>query len=161
MGRLISWIALAFFILVVPFISWFYLKKGFDYRRALISEIVPKDSISSSLDTAFIFRGKTTVFSKTGFNDNSDLVKGLEEQFQKVIDFQLVTVDSLTGLNVIPAGYLSDFFGKYGANQLILMDTAMRVRNVYDYDAESIKKLVEHIAIVLPRQKESDIEMKK
>ena len=106
MGRLISWIALAFFILVVPFISWFYLKKGFDYRRALISEIVPKDSISSSLDTAFIFRGKTTVFSKTGFNDNSDLVKGLEEQFQKVIDFQLVTVDSLTGLNVIPAGYL-------------------------------------------------------
>ena len=41
------------------------------------------------------------------------------------------------------------------------MDTAMRVRNVYDNDAESIKKLVEHIAIVLPRQKESDIEMKK
>jgi hypothetical protein len=161
MGRLISWIALAFFILVVPFISWYYLKKGFDYRRALISEIVPKDSIPSLLDTSFLFRGKTTVFSKTGFTDNSVLVKGLEEQFQKVINFQLVTVDSLTGLNIIPADYLTDFFGKYGANQLILMDTAMRVRNVYNNDAQSIKKLVEHIAIVLPRQKESDIEMKK
>mgnify|MGYP003513636149 CR=1 FL=1 len=96
-----------------------------------------------------------------GFTENSDIVNGLEEQFQKVINFQLLTVDSLAGLNVIPAGYLTDFLGKYGDKQFILLDTAMRVRNVYNDDAESIKKLVEHIAIVLPRQKESDIEMKK
>lgn len=161
MGRLISWIALGFFIVVVPFISWFYLKKGFDYRRTLLSEISVKDSISHSLDIALLFRGKTTVFSKNGFSEKPELITGLNEQFQKVVNFQLMSIDSLAGLNVMPKDYLADFFSKYENSQLILIDTAMRVRNVYVSDKESVKKLVEHISIVLPRQKESDIEMKK
>lgn len=161
MGRLISWITLGFFIVVVPFISWYYLKKGFDYRRTLLSEVVTKDSIPHALDTTLLFRGKTTVFSKSGFADKPELITGLNEQFQKVVNFQLMSVDSLAGLNVMPKDYMAVFFNKYQNSQLILIDTAMRVKNVYGSDKESVKKLVEHISIVLPRQKESDIEMKK
>ncbi|MBK7638342.1 MAG: hypothetical protein IPJ13_31765 [Saprospiraceae bacterium] len=101
------------------------------------------------------------MFSKSGFADKPELITGLNEQFQKVVNFQLMSVDSLAGLNVMPKDYMAVFFNKYQNSQLILIDTAMRVKNVYGSDKESVKKLVEHISIVLPRQKESDIEMKK
>lgn len=39
--------------------------------------------------------------------------------------------DSLAGLNVMPKDYMAVFFNKYQNSQLILIDTAMRVKNVY------------------------------
>lgn len=161
MGRLISWIALGFFIVVVPFISWYYLKQGFNYRRALMAEVVPKDSIPVLQDTFGLLRGKTTVFSKNGFRSDTLIVTGLKSQFEKVVDFQILAGDSTSSTPKLSKFFLDNYFNKYGDNQIVLIDTAMRIRNVYESDKESIKKLVEHIAIILPKPKDVDIEMKK
>lgn len=162
MGKLISWLALGFFVVVVPFISWYYLKQGYNYRKQILSEVKIKDSLDVTQDSMAYFKSKTTVLLLNRTEKSETLAKGLLEQFKKINGFQIASFDSLSSLTtIIPANYIKSYQTKYANNSILLIDTSLRIRNAYNDDPESIKKLIEHIAVILPRQKEADIEMKK
>jgi len=161
MGKFISWVALGFFVVVVPFISWYYLKQGYNYRKAILSEVLPKDSIYFRLDTNGLLKSKTTVLvlSKSSQEINTN-INGVYEQFKNVPNFQIVSFDSISGNTIkIDSGFV-DLRPKYHEFSFILVDTAYRIRNFYPNNDTSIKKLIEHIAVILPRQKDADIKMK-
>lgn len=154
MGKQISWIALFLLLVVVPFGSWFYLSKGLNFRKHSLSEIVPKDSLSIELDTSEIFRGKTSLVVLTHDDNTKEITSSVYTQFKNTVGFQLVYVDTLQN------EALKTQFTKYSGKAFVVIDEKMRVRNSYHNDLESIRKMVEHIAIIIPRPKETDIQMK-
>ncbi|MBK8625848.1 MAG: hypothetical protein IPN86_09890 [Saprospiraceae bacterium] len=159
MGKLISWVAVLLLLVVVPIGSWVYLNKGLNYRKAALAELIPKDSISANLDTLDLLKGKVSLIilenSKT-----AEIVKALEDQFNNSQGFQIIYKDSMVGNSFLPNSYLGDFFNKEDDFSFALLDERMRVRNYYKNDIESVRKMVEHIAIVIPRPKETDIVQK-
>ncbi len=160
MGKLISWIALIFFVVVVPFISWYYLKLGYNYRKQILSEVRAKDSIHVSLDSLSLLRSKTTLLILNSSNKTANITDGIREQFKNVNGFQIASFDSLSSAIVLPDNYIEKTQSKYKASVLLLIDTSLKIRNAYNDNPESIRKLIEHIAVILPRQKDADIKMK-
>lgn len=160
MGKLISWLALALFLVVAPLVSWLYLKKGLDYRRLSLSELVPKDSIDLKSDTAHLLNGKTSLFVYQMDEKHQQIISNIQEQYKNSEGFQVLVRDSLTTYLKWPEHLAPDFLARQNKYKFLLIDTKLKLRNGYNDDEKSIKKMIEHIAIVLPRLKESDIKMK-
>ena len=139
MGKLLSWIVLGLFLVVVPFISWYYLKEGLDYRKKALSELIAKDSISVELDSLQKLAGRTTLLLNKSSKDVTDLIPPIIH---------------------LPENYISQLRTKYADQSFILIDTSLFIRNTYKHDMDAVRKMIEHIAIVIPRVKESDIKMK-
>ena len=160
MGKLLSWIVLGLFLVVVPFISWYYLKEGLDYRKKALSELIAKDSISVELDSLQKLAGKTTLLLNKSSKDVTDLISPIQEQFKNTQGFQIISFDTIPGIIHLPENYLSQLRTKYADQSFILIDTSLFIRNTYKHDMDAVRKMIEHIAIVIPRVKESDIKMK-
>ncbi len=161
MGKLLSWIVLGLFVIVVPLGSWYYLSLGLNYRKAALAELTVKDSINIKSDTLNILKGKTTVLALKGGDQISSHLKQLNDQFKNSYSFQIVSYDTSTVYTHIPLEYLFSVKQKYAGSDYVLLDTSSHIRNVYIDNTEGIKKLIEHLAIVIPRAKEVDINMKK
>lgn len=158
MGKFITWFFLILLVVVVPLGSWFYLKKGLDYRKGALSELAVKDVIEKSSDSLDLLYGKTSIIViDTQIHEN--ILGSIREQFKNTPGFQVLNAvkDSTYSW---PSGYLGNVWIRYKESSFVLVDTAGNIRNVYASDSVSIKKLVEHTAIVIPRPKESDIKMK-
>ncbi len=160
MGKLLSWIVLGLFLVVVPFISWYYLKEGLDYRKQALSELKVKDSIQIELDSLLILKGNTTLLVLQSGKEVTDLLHPIQEQFKNTQNFQIVSFDQTSGFDYLPLGYLSQLKSKYNDESFMLIDTSLYIRNTYKHDMDAVRKMIEHIAIVIPRVKESDIKMK-
>jgi hypothetical protein len=159
MGKLISWVAVILLLGVVPIGSWVYLNKGLNYRKAALAELVPKDSINISLDTLKLLSDKTTLIVLRD-KDTNEIVEAIKDQFKNAQGFQVLYRDSIGGSNYLPLGYAGGYFIKDDNFSFVLVDTKLKVRNYYKNDIGSVKKMIEHIAIVIPRPKEADIEQK-
>jgi hypothetical protein len=160
MGKLLSWIVLGLFLVVVPFISWYYLKEGLDYRKKALSELIAKDSISVKIDSLKKLAGKTTLLLNKSSKDVTDLIPPIQEQFKNTVGFQIISFDTVPGIVHLPENYLGQLRTKYSDQTFILIDTSLFIRNTYKHDMDAVRKMIEHIAIVIPRVKESDIKMK-
>jgi hypothetical protein len=158
MGKFISWLLLGLFVVVVPLGSWFYLKKGLDYRKGALQELVAKDSIEASLDSLHLIFGKTSVIVIDSLVD-ADITAGIRDQFKNTPGFQVVYING-SDQTQWPDDYLNSFLKKYQGSGYMLIDTAGKVRNVYENSDEGLKKLIEHTAIVIPRPVETDIKVK-
>lgn len=158
MGKLISWLLLGLFVVIVPLGSWFYLKKGLDYRKGALKELTAKDSIESSIDSLHLLIGKTSVIVLDSLVD-ADITAGIRDQFKNTPGFQVVYINGRDETQW-PNEYLNSFLSKYQGRGYMLIDTAGKVRNVYDNSDEGLKKLIEHTAIVIPRPVEADIKVK-
>ena len=161
MRKLISWIALAGLLFVVPLVSWLYLKKGLEYRKNILKEVAVKDSVSVNEDSLHILRGKTTVLVLATGSKHSEIVEGIRLQYEDVPRFQIWQSGESSSDGKIPADYCSSLVAKYPEDVFMLIDTSLRIRNTYGASADEVKKLIEHIAVVLPRKEEADIKMKK
>ncbi|MBK9734381.1 MAG: hypothetical protein IPO92_05180 [Saprospiraceae bacterium] len=160
MSKLISWIVLGLFVVAVPFGSWYYLKKGLDFRRHALSELLVKDSISVKEDSLKLMIGKTSVLVLRNSPEIGEHLQAIYTQFKKTDGFQIICFDSIGTFPVLPVGYLSGLKAKFGQNDFVLIDTGNKIRHVYNNNIEDIKKMIEHIAITIPRPKEADIKMK-
>jgi hypothetical protein len=160
MGKLVSWIALGIFLIIVPLGSWYYLRLGLEYRRSSLAELLPKDSISVSEDSLQFFSNHTTVLSLSTADTDLAYMVSVQEQFKNSNGFRILFVDSVGGFTQIPSGYITNVLDRYKGSNFMLIDGNLKVRNVYNHDLESIKKMIEHIAMVIPRVKEADIKMK-
>ncbi len=163
MAKWISWVALFLLLVVVPFGSWYYLKSGLDYRKQALSELLPKDSISLSQDSLSIFHGNTTILVLGQDTSSFQVIRTIGKQFEKVPYFQCIFLDSTAadhGFTPLPSGYAAEALKKY-RQAYLLIDTSATIRNVYNASKQDVQKLIAHTAIVLPREKESDIELKR
>ncbi len=164
MGKLISWVAVILLLAVVPFGSWYYLKGGLDYRKKALSELIVKDSIPSSIDSLHLLSGKTTVLSFSTDSASRIVFASLLKQFEKTPGFQVMNIDTMTSDGSFLFSRNEDFsrfMATYEGKNFVLVDTSLNIRNSYSQSDEEIRKLIEHVAIVIPRQKESDIQLKK
>lgn len=155
--------AVASLVIIVPFGSWYYLQTGLNYRRALSKELVPKAQVSN-LSSSTIFEGATTLLARPLVTLSlRDTLKVIFDQYQDGLTFQLVDlgyagqlwdanhqsvpVDSLA--EVIPADM-----------QFALIDIDGQVRRYYDSSPSDVNKLIEHLAIIIPKPKRQDIKMR-
>lgn len=159
-------------LVVLPLVSWYYLNRGYDYQLQARSEL--KDygqwSIKNlGLDTL----GNTVVFALLKEDSSQDntlqftLVK-LLEQFGERSDFLIglikpagvsLILEELSDSNLIFIDQ-NDFQSDEVLidNKLYLSDRRGTIRNSYDYHQDTaIKRMVEHIALILPQQPSSDI----
>lgn len=162
MQKYISITAVLLLLFIVPFGSWYYLKKGLDYRKDALKELLGKDSLSAQLDTLDYLNGKTSIIVLENSSKLLKVVTTIDEQFKNTPKFQIVYVDSFLNDTklILPKDYIAAFISKYQGKSFLLLDEKMILRNTYNADETSIKKLIEHTAIVLPRPKEADIKSK-
>ncbi|MFZ1751673.1 MAG: hypothetical protein WAU01_15850 [Saprospiraceae bacterium] len=160
MGKLVSWVVLGLFLVIVPFGSWYYLQKGLDYRKNALRELEIKDSLSNSIDTFRLFQNKTSLVVLDVSDDIYKIKEALLEQYKSSIGFQILYPIAQSDVVLLPEDLLKYFKSKYPDDTFVLVDESRMIRNTYKSDETAVKKLVEHIAIVLPRPKESDIKMK-
>lgn len=154
MGKQISWIALFLLLVVVPFGSWFYLNKGLNFRKTSLSEILPKDSLLVSHDTTSFFKGKTTVVVLHVNDATNKISTSIDSQFGNTPNFQIVIYDSISNI------LLKDKLSKFSNKSFVVVDQHLKIRNAYATDLDHVRKMVEHIAMIIPRPKEADIKMK-
>lgn len=160
MKKLISWIVLAALVIIVPVGSWYYLQQGLDYRRSALKDLAVKDSIQIQDDSLMLFKGKTTLLVLG--KDSSVMVhsKIIDDQYGSSFSFQTLSTSTNLGIPQVPDNYIANLIDKFSEYQYLLIDTSMKIRNHYKDSNEDLKRLVEHIAIILPRPVESDIKMK-
>lgn len=159
-------------LVVLPLVSWYYLSQGYDYQIQARSEL--KDYGKwSLLDAGLDTMGYTIVFNRLDENTTSnskftETLNQLIDQFGERSDFFIGLLDDE---NISSSLHFDDsskviFFAsnEFEADQVILAnkfylaDRNGIIRNIYNCNQiEEIKRMVEHIALILPQQPSSDI----
>ncbi|MBK8817630.1 MAG: hypothetical protein IPN49_00520 [Saprospiraceae bacterium] len=158
MRKLISWIAVGILLIFVPLGSWFYLKQGLDYRKNALEELKPKDNLDSIPDSLNVFKYKTTLLV---LKENEKILNSCDliyDQFKDAFTFQIV--GNINKPYAIPFSHKILSSLKGGNASFAIIDTSLQIRNLYSTETKDLKKMVEHLAIVIPRIKEKDIKTK-
>jgi hypothetical protein len=152
--RTLTFIFLFIMVFIVPFGSWYYLKTGLNFRVNARDALIPKDSIDLKEDSLGVFVGKVTIVDIDPVK-NKEVSTVISDQFGKIDEFQILPMAMIEKL---PMAYrkISSFKDK----DYILIDNKGMIRNAYINDLESIKKMIQHTAIVIPKPKELDIKVK-
>lgn len=160
--RHLTKIALVLLIVGFPLASWYYLNTGLEYRKTALKLLAPKGVIDTKgIFPASDFKGYTTVlFSGDELRD--DMLR-IYDQYEEAHTFHMT---ELTSDTVNQAKWEVKMMSADDINLLLdehliqLIDTEMQVRQKYTTTKEDITDLIEHIAIVLPREEEPDIVLK-
>lgn len=162
----------------LPLGSWYFLKHGFNWRKSKIETLQAKSHFlkdfnwdnnqKESLYTVLFL--KTTVVN---FDDDIDDKESIIiDQYKKATSFQWLNITSDEKYNELHSSRSkSKFFtsdaSAYASGILenvkyALVDTAMNIRQVYPDNSESsLSQLVEDISLIIPRQREKDISIRK
>ncbi len=162
----------------LPIGSYFYLVKGYQYRKQALDELKPKAQINWSDYSIDALGGDyekpeesvVLVFSIKDQNDLNtkwDMFKKLQNQFgsQSVMKFLFVLPKDLQLPETDDMEMQKDLFVSYardGFDQgvLHLVDQQQQIRGRYDpKNTQEIQKLVRHIAILLPLKKHAEAEL--
>lgn len=148
--------AVVFMLFVLPAGSWWYLSSGYNYRKENLEQLKPKGEIERKLglvaeplktELADALRNQVTVLvmNDGGLNqEQQDIIDRIADKYGDRDYFQVIEEHSI----------------KLG-EPIFLVDREMKVRNTYSWNPESIKKLVEHTAILLPIPKRETISLKR
>ena len=156
--KLITKIALVGLIVGFPLASWYYLDTGLEYRRQALKDLAPKGIWSmEGIDKTDIEFYTNVVFCN---NNLRDKMQQIYDQYSESPTFQMVEITNDTT-------YQADWKTIYvennpgcGESDIYLIDTETQLRNTYSGEESQLGTLVEHIAIVLPREKDPDIIVK-
>lgn len=167
MKYIISFIVLVL-IIVLPALSWYYLRSGYDFRLDLIQKLEAKKLIDADLESTDGLSLKTTLGHKTSlivdkFKANLRRVEDVHDQFDQAFTYQTVFVSNelcdvvqkpLQKCLQLDANVMHELLDGHA---FAIIDTNMQVRNWYDDADTSYQKMVEHMAVVLPRVPNKDI----
>ncbi len=143
-------------VVVLPAGSWYFLQHGLEWRREKNIELVPKGNLltdnqwtdDEKKTLTLLFKDKTSFLSFSQTYSDKELE--LLDQFKDAYTFQSFNKSTID----IP------LHSVYDANYL-LVDTSLNVRQKYIGQGEQIlSRIIEDIALMLPKQKEKDIRMK-
>lgn len=139
----------------LPAGSWYFLQHGLDWRRVKRTELSPKQDLKTldvtseeMLSLKSLLDRRTTLVTMKKDYASRDL--DVIEQFKDAYTFQSLLKTDLP--SSVQALYAEDY---------LLIDTAMVVRQVYQGTGEKvITRIVEDIALMVPHKKEKDIKMR-
>lgn len=181
---LISISILLGFLILAPMISYIYLQRGYDYRKAALEDLQVKGEIQPfklTVDSTHVLdetmlQGKVAVISRISRPEEWSYLAALYHQYKArpQLEFwtfsgELSIPDTLQNIRNWKHIRTNDSAFKSFRNQLIstawnggdehiLTDTSMHIRNIYPVPSEQEQiRLIEHLAIVLPRTKKSDV----
>jgi len=148
------------FIFALPIGSWLFLQSGLDWRRVKATELVDKgsflDQISMTTEDKILvenkLKGWTSLIKlhEPTSSQDAELIR----QFEDAFTFQWI--ESATGFTT-PINGLEQLSYDY-----ILVDTSMNIRQYYNgSDNETLTKIVEDIALMIPHRKSKDIKLKR
>lgn len=147
-------------LFVLPAGSWWYLNKGFDYRKQILEEIEIKSSLlenqginESTKDQLrnLLMNKISVVVNKAGLNiEEKETVQKLEKKYGGRELFQVVNLEHIGAQNVTQLN-----------KDIYLIDQELNIRNEYNFETESIKKLVEHIAALIPMPVREEVKLKR
>ncbi len=148
---------------IVPLGSWYYLRSGLDYRKNALEELRAKYHVKDKCKESTYPNGFTTVLldpskSKDGRDALKMFKEVLEKEFDDVPKLHIYSTDLMqnedSNKNMFVGCNSSEF------QAITLIDTSGQVRMEYDGSEASFGKVIEHMAVVLPRQEEKDISQK-
>jgi hypothetical protein len=159
-------------LVVLPLVSWYYLNRGYDYQLQARSEL--KDLGAWSVDSSGIdtvgYTGIFTIVNQDSFRDSllRQTLNKLIEQFGERPDFLVGLIKSDINVSTLDLSDTSRviYLDKVNLHSelsfldgmLYLSDRKGTVRNSYNYRSMAeIRRMVEHIALILPQQPSSDI----
>jgi hypothetical protein len=156
--KIITKIALVGLIVGFPLASWYYLNNGLEYRRQALKDLAPKGQwVMEGVDKTDIEFYTNVIFCDSQLRDN---MRQIYDQYAASPTFQMVEVtDDKNYVAPWKSIYVEDYKG-CGDSEIYLLDVETQLRNTYTGDEKTLGKLVEHIAIVLPREKDPDIIVK-
>lgn len=176
--KIIKSIAILAVLIGLPAGSWYFLKDGFDWRKAKLEELAPKGTFFDAFpfndnDKEKLFREIT--YKTTLVKVNEDLSKddlALIDQFRKSYTFLFLVMtedpaaredySSKQPLRYMIPSTMTPSDDRLKNASYLLLDTASVIRQYYTgTDHETLTQIVEDIAVVLPRHVTPDIEMKK
>ncbi|MCB0603198.1 MAG: hypothetical protein KDC28_18295 [Saprospiraceae bacterium] len=174
MRKYLTWASVALILIVLPVGSFIYLKRGFDFQKKNFAEMqmlgaMPYDSLVNwdpGLNAVWLSGDVHVVAFFTPGNriDMGNTLVTLQEQYAKVSHFQLIgmadNIDAMPELatykivssNPNLPSIRSRFPTNFGPDVLTLVDSKDEIRGMYHWrDAEEMKKMVTHIALLLPK----------
>lgn len=161
----------------LPAASWYFLKGGLDWRKGKVEELVQKgrflfafDFTNQDKDRLYELMTHRTCVVKMK-NDLNDLDKKVIDQFKKAHTFQFICLakegKNLQNWNkVMSEKYhrpqmMSSKNPNFQKAEYMLVDTSGFIRQFYHKDdKETLTRIIEDLAVILPRKKEKDIVMK-
>jgi len=180
-GRYFTIFSVLLILIALPALSWLYLNKGADWRRAGLAEMANKKPLTQSnteLQTAsgtavILEEGEFFIASNLDASKpaNNETLNKLAEQFNHQGDLTFLYLGE-TNVDLAeewmqvaclesPCGdIVSQLFTENTNTALI--DDSLYVRGVYDLTIpEEVLTLVEHGAILFPIEKRKKIELKR
>lgn len=179
----INVIIIALLIVVLPALSWYYLDAGLDHRRAVTGALNDFGAINhdSLVDNIFVLgMAPSSTDSLVSFQkalcekfDHRDDVKFVLASDSKLLlkDNKAIAFENfaswqkssfnnlileLTKTEIDPSRITAIKEGR----QVMLIDQNQKLRNLYDiYSAQEISLLLEHIAILLPKEGRKKIQL--
>ena len=166
-------LAILALLILFPFISYVYLKRGYNFRLEVLQKLEPKGQLdlSECLDSfpdvlcKDDILGRTSVLYKYENEDQLNMLIPVFEEYSDRKEFQVLAIakDSVqletAEKKLLPwTLYYSDIELE---SSIALIDTAGNIRNYYEFDSTDFQQLGIHIPVVLTREKEKDIKMKK
>ena len=172
------------FLILAPLISYVYLKQGYKFRKEALTELESKGKVTPfkiQIDSSLVLsdedvNGKVSVISYIENEpENWAYLTAIYHQYKNRKEFNMWTfapkvtvVDSIKNLpawsqiEMSSAAYRAFVESSMPKQEMpahhhILLDTTPELRRVYGTSPEEKRKLIEHIVIVLPRTKDSDV----
>lgn len=158
-------------LFVLPIGSYLYLQAGYKYRLGALDELKAKEPLSDCLIGSL----PETIASKVVvigiISEENDTVitsnlKQIAEQYEIREEFAVAAATKGDSLLLTPIEWPGirislDCPSIVDSVTYVLMDSKGLIRGVYGGHAESVKKLVEHTAILLPLPKRKTITLKR
>ncbi len=160
--RTLNKIALVSLIVLFPLLSWYYLNSGLNYRKSVLKDLTPKGEWKYTDDYPFLLEGKTTLaFSGKQWEE---YMNAIYNQYASAPSFQILeftsesTIPDTSKINWV---YIHESEEKishiFSERAFYLIDINKNLRYAYAGEDADMKKVVEHLSVVLPREKDPGV----
>lgn len=184
-------ITIILILFLLPFVSWYYLQSGLNWRKqaqAVMNGTTPFPSISCLTNTRSLFsqdslEGRVTLITylpcASAGTEQASVLKAVFDQFKDTHKASYILLDTCDGAAApdLPGGKYGwfvfqspDSCGLSSALQqgwpadhaYALVDRKGIIRAYYKAETPEEKKtLVEHMALLLPRERQEEVELKR
>jgi hypothetical protein len=161
----------------LPLVSWYFLKSGLDWRKGKVSDLKTKGLFLNSFDFSVddknslyeIMAHRTSLVKLKDTLDSDDQL--VIDQFKNAYTFQFISFEkdenrakgwnSKSVIRYFEPSSKNCIPSEMRSSQYMIIDTAGLIRQYYvDDSKKTIGRMVEDLAVLLPRKKAKDIILK-
>ncbi len=156
---------MVFMLVIVPIISYIFLRRGFEYRKESLVQLEEKSipvELRTYLDTYVPHVGNAQLIHIPGHTTSSER-QVLSQIDERIVDrdrFDIISFDTEID-HEDQIDHVDAPLDVQSPYSFILIDTAASIRGVYVYSEELGKELIRHLSVVIPVPKKRDITLQR